>query len=259
MGAQGAFFLEAHMDLPSEKISVLFGASGAGKSTLLRLIAGLETPDQGILRFKGALWLDTQRKFCLSAQQRPLGFVFQDGALFPHLNVQKNITFGNPDPHLLKEVVALMDIEGLLQRSIHTLSGGQKQRVALARALLRALKTPQGLLLLDEPLSALDMPTRTKLQQEIKNLSTHFKLTTLLVTHDLHETYALADHVVLIRTEQSAHRCEVSTFEALLKQSRQGLLAKVLTTDAHTLTLEVKVPSSLNPGDFAWISFKASS
>ncbi len=257
MGAQGPFCLDVRASLPCGQISVLFGASGVGKSTLLRLIAGLELPDVGVLRFKGQLWLDTQNKFCLSAQQRPLGFVFQDGALFPHLDVRANICFGNDDPRIFKEVVGLMGLGGLLQRSINTLSGGQIQRVSLARALVRALKTPNALLLLDEPLSALDIPTRAKLQHELKHLSVHFKLTTLLVTHDLHETYSLADHILLIRAHQGVHRCEVGTFEMLLDQLHvQGSLTTVLAKDAHTLTLALRAPLGVNPGDVAWLYFK---
>ncbi|WP_233709714.1 ATP-binding cassette domain-containing protein [Helicobacter salomonis] len=259
MGAQGSFCLEAYFSLPSEQISVLFGPSGVGKSTLLRLVAGLEQPDQGTLRFQNTLWLDTRRRFCMPPQQRALGFVFQDGALFPHLNVHDNLRFGNKDSHMLQEVVNFMELAGLLGRSIHTLSGGQKQRVALARALLSALKTPHALLLLDEPLSALDMPTRTKFQAELKRLSTHFKLTILLVTHDLHEAYALADYVVHIDAKQGIHRCNISTWERFLEQSSAlGLLAKVLCQDSHTLTLAFKSPPTLNSGDLAWVSFRRS-
>ncbi len=256
MGARGPFCLDVRTSLPCGQISVIFGASGVGKSTLLRLIAGLEQPGMGILRFKGKVWLDTQNRFCLPVQQRPLGFVFQDGALFPHLNVSENIAFGNSDPHIFQEVVGLMGLEGLLKRPIRTLSGGQAQRVALARALVRALKTPDALLLLDEPLSALDIPTRTHLQHELKRLNAHFKLTTLLVTHDLHETYALADHIVLMRAHQGVHRCELGTFETLIQSNAQGLLAKVLAKDTQTLTLALNSPCALNPGDLAWLHFR---
>ncbi|WP_104729274.1 ATP-binding cassette domain-containing protein [Helicobacter felis] len=268
-GAQGPFCLEAHLNLPAEQISAILGPSGVGKSTLLRLLAGLEQPDQGRIAFKDQVWLDTKAKLCLPPQQRPLGFVFQDGALFPHLNVQENITFGNKNPHTFKEVVDLMGLEGLLKRSIHTLSGGQKQRVALARALLRALGTKDALLCLDEPLSALDAPSRHALQEELKRLSQHFKLTILLVTHDLQEAIFLADHLVHIHAQKDKHFCTSGDFKTLLNAPvSPSLLGRVLRIQDNMLTLalaqqhlQVACPpkSILSVGDWVWLCFKDSS
>ncbi|WP_233704325.1 ATP-binding cassette domain-containing protein [Helicobacter cynogastricus] len=256
------------MSLPTECISVIFGSSGVGKSTLLRLLAGLEQPDQGKISFCDQLWLDTKAKFCLPTQQRPLGFVFQDGALFPHLNVADNLRFGNKEPQIFTQVVEFMELGGLLKRSIHTLSGGQKQRVALARALARALGTKNALLCLDEPLSALDAPSRNALQEELKRLSRHFKLTTLIITHDLQEAIFLADYLVHIHTQEGRHFCTSGDLKTLLNAPMSpSLLGRVLCVQDGMLTLalaqqhlQVVYPptSTLQAGDWVWVCFEAS-
>ncbi|WP_231630003.1 ATP-binding cassette domain-containing protein [Helicobacter ailurogastricus] len=224
--------------LKSTQTIALMGSSGVGKSTLLRTLAGLETPDSGRIVFKGQVWCDTKKQINLSSQARKVGFVFQDYGLFPHLNTQQNIAFANPKHPKIAEIIALMELEGLLKRPIATLSGGQMQRVALARAILRALDGG-SLLCLDEGLSALDGRIRSKLQEQIKFLSAHFKLTTLLITHDLLEAYKMADTLIYLQAQGQTHSAKIQS----LNLPSQSLQAKVLQCqDAQaTLALEPQI------------------
>ncbi|BCZ17270.1 hypothetical protein NHP190003_05520 [Helicobacter sp. NHP19-003] len=230
-GAGGDFNLEANLRLQSAQTYALMGASGVGKSTLLRAIAGLETPDCGRIVVQGRVWCDTQKHINLSPQERKVGFVFQDYGLFPHLNTQQNIAFGAPKHPKIAEITALMELEGLLKRPIATLSGGQQQRVALARAILRALDGG-SLLCLDEGLSALDPHMRSKLQEQIKFLSAHFKLTTLLITHDLLEAHKMATTLIHLQAQGPTHTAHIQSLKP-----QTALHAKVLQSQNQELTL----------------------
>ena len=181
-------------------ISVLFGASGSGKTTVLRCLAGLEQPDEGTIRFGNDAWLDTERRVCLPSRQRHVGFVPQDYALFPHLNVARNVAYGLNDlpaprrQERAAEMLAWLGLEALAARYPQELSGGQQQRVALARAVARRPR----LLLLDEPLSALDTPTRLRLRVELRHLLRQLATPTLLVTHDRSEALTLGDDLIVM-------------------------------------------------------------
>jgi molybdate transport system ATP-binding protein len=181
-------------------ITVIFGPSGAGKTTLLRCLAGLEHPDEGTIRFNGEVWFDAARRVCVSPRQRRLGFVPQDYALFPHLSVERNVAYGLrglPAPELrarVAETLRWLGVADLTRRLPGELSGGQQQRVALARAVARRPR----LLLLDEPLSALDSPTRLRLRSELRPLLLRFGIPTLLVTHDRTEALALGDDLIIM-------------------------------------------------------------
>jgi iron(III) transport system ATP-binding protein len=176
-------------------IACLLGYSGCGKTTALRLIAGFETPTQGEI-ILGDRSLSTP-KYQLRPHERRMGMVFQDYALFPHLDVQGNVSFGIN--HLNKseqytrvsELMELIDLKGLEKRYPHELSGGQQQRVALARA----LAPKPELLLLDEPFSSLDVNLRAKLSREVRDILKHEGITALMVTHDQHEAFAMADEI----------------------------------------------------------------
>lgn len=171
----------------------LFGPSGAGKTTLLRMLAGLSKPDGGRLVVDGVTWFDAARKINLSPQQRSIGMVFQDYALFPNMSVRDNVAYGAAKSQSTW-ITRLLQLTGLsaLQNSLPaTLSGGQKQRVAVARALARKPK----LLLLDEPLSALDGALRSQLQDELLQLHQECGLTSILVSHDLGEVFKLSQCV----------------------------------------------------------------
>jgi molybdate transport system ATP-binding protein len=176
---------------------VVYGPSGAGKTTLLRLLAGLLRPDTGFIEVEGETWLDTARRFELPTRRRSIGFVFQDFALFPHLTVRQQLEYALQDrgnKAIVSELLTLMELEELQHLRPALLSGGQQQRVALARAIARRPR----LLLLDEPLSALDDDMRNKLQDYILMAHHHYGLTTLLVSHHLPEVLRLADEAVLL-------------------------------------------------------------
>ncbi len=193
--AGGEMTLRLELELQKGELVTLYGESGAGKTSTLRMLAGLLVPDRGRIAVGGQTWFDSDRKVNLKPQERNLGFVFQDYALFPHMTVRENLEYGLKQrsdsalvPHLM-DMVALSDLQ---DRKPDTLSGGQKQRVALARA----LAGKPELLLLDEPLSALDAKIRTKLQDAILALHREFGLTTLLISHDLGEIHKLSDRVL---------------------------------------------------------------
>lgn len=181
-------------------ITVLFGASGAGKTTVLRCLAGLERPHAGSIRCGDQIWSDTAQRLFLPPRERNLGFVPQDYALFPHLTVWRNIAYGldrldaGQRQQRVAETLDWLGLAGLEKRLPSELSGGQQQRVALARAVARRPR----LLLLDEPLAALDGPTRGRLRGELRVLLRRLDLPTLLVTHDRQEALALGDDLAVL-------------------------------------------------------------
>ncbi|EAH6652205.1 sulfate/molybdate ABC transporter ATP-binding protein [Campylobacter jejuni] len=190
--AKGKKQLELNTCLKANEITAIFGESGAGKTTLLKIIAGLIKPEFGRIEVGDELWLDTQKNINLAIQKRKIGFVFQDYALFPNMSVKENISYATTSKQKVEELLSLMNLENLAKIYPKNLSGGQAQRVALARALARE---PQ-ILLLDEPLSALDFKMRSFLQDELVKILQHFKITTLLVSHDLAEIYKLSHRIL---------------------------------------------------------------
>lgn len=193
--AAGPVSMEVAFRLEQGSIMALTGPSGAGKSTLLRLIAGLLKPESGRISWGDEVWLDTTHKVFCKPQERNIGLVFQDYALFPHLTVRQNVAFGlekGEDPGHVEELLREVELTKLAEQKPHQLSGGQQQRVALARALVRQ----PSVLLLDEPLSALDRSMRQRLQDYLLAIHHSRKLTVLLVTHDLSEIFRLTDQVV---------------------------------------------------------------
>jgi molybdate transport system ATP-binding protein len=191
------FRLQLELNVVPAELAALFGPSGAGKTTLLRCLAGLTTPDSGLLRVNDAIWFDATAKINLPPQQRRVGYMFQDYALFPNMTVRGNLEFAlrkGADKKRIAELLDLMELGELQHRKPDALSGGQKQRVALARALV----CQPDLLLLDEPLSALDPVIRSRLQDELLRLQRHFGLTTVMVSHDVAEVYKLASQVFVI-------------------------------------------------------------
>ena len=183
--------------LDAALVTVLFGESGAGKTTVLRCLGGLDRPDEGSIRFRGEIWSDAATGAFVSPQARRIGFLFQEYALFPHLSVRRNIAHGlrhvsaAERQRRTQEVAALVRIDDLLERRPGELSGGQRQRVALARALAPAPR----LLLLDEPLSALDGPTREELRGELRRVLEEQRIPAVVVTHDRIEALALGDRI----------------------------------------------------------------
>jgi molybdate transport system ATP-binding protein len=193
----GPQLLDVRFELPKGGKLAIYGPSGAGKTTLLRILSGLTTPTTGYIEVDGEVWLDTTRRIALPTRRRSIGFVFQDFALFPHLTVRQQLEYArnkSANRKIVSELLNLMELETLQHLHPALLSGGQQQRVALARAIARR---PQ-LLLLDEPLSALDDEMRYKLQEYLLKIHRHYELTTLLVSHHLPEVLRLSDKVMVL-------------------------------------------------------------
>ena len=190
-GANGEMNLKVNLEIKQGEFVALAGLSGSGKTTLLRILAGLEDA-KGTLEIDNNIWLN--EKFCLASQKREIGFVFQEYALFPNFSVLDNLLYVNKDKELANYLLKMTELEELKNRFPQTLSGGQKQRVSLCRALMNRPK----ILLMDEPLSALDSNMRTKLQNEILTLHKEFNTTTIMVSHDPSEIYRLANRVVIL-------------------------------------------------------------
>ena len=217
---------ELALELPPGRVVVLFGPSGAGKSTLLRCLAGLERPDTGLIRFQGETWCDTQARVFLPPQARRVGVLFQDYALFPHLTTEANVQYGLsalPEPERrarTQTLFALLGLEGLGRRLPGELSGGQQQRVALARAL--AIRP--RLLLLDEPLSALDAPSREHLRGELRRLLRELGVPTVVVTHDRLEALALGDELVAL---EAGRVCQVGPVAEVFNHPAELAVARM--------------------------------
>ena len=195
--AAGEMTLDLQLELEPGKLIALYGKSGAGKTSLLRILAGLLAPEEGRIVVGGTTWLDTAKGISLPPQKRKVGLVFQDYALFPNMSVKENLLFAlekGQDRKIVADLIEIVELGALQDRKPDTLSGGQRQRVALARALVQR---PQ-LLLLDEPLSALDHEMRVKLQQHILQVHREFGLSTLLISHDIAEILKMADHLLEI-------------------------------------------------------------
>lgn len=190
-GAFGEMQLLVKLDVQQGEFVALSGKSGSGKTTMLRILAGLEEA-QGNIIVDNNSWLDPKRK--LPPQKREIGFVFQDYALFANMTVLENLLFVQKDKKLAEHLLDVTELSELKNRLPYQLSGGQQQRVALCRSLMNRPK----MLLLDEPLSALDPSMRTKLQNEILTLHKEFEITTIMVSHDPSEIYRLASRVVVL-------------------------------------------------------------
>ena len=190
-GSIGEMDLNVNLQIKQGEFVALAGLSGSGKTTLLRILAGLEEAN-GTINISNTFWLND--KFCLPSQKREIGFVFQDYALFPNFSVLDNLLYVKKDKELANYLLKMTELEELKNRFPQTLSGGQKQRVSLCRALMNRPK----ILLMDEPLSALDSNMRTKLQNEILTLHKEFNTTTIMVSHDPSEIYRLANRVVTL-------------------------------------------------------------
>ena len=190
--------LRCALDPPS--VTILFGPSGSGKTTILRCLAGLEQPEEGTISVGEELWFDAANRVTVPPQARRLGYMAQDYALFPNYTVEGNIAYGltglsaQEKKARVDEVLHLLQIESMAQQNPTQLSGGQQQRVALARAIARRPR----LLLLDEPLSALDTPMRARLCKDLRTLLTQLAIPSVVVTHDWTEALVLGDHMAVI-------------------------------------------------------------
>jgi molybdate transport system ATP-binding protein len=190
-GSNGNMDLQVNIDIKEGEFVALSGKSGSGKTTLLRILSGLEDAF-GDIKVFDTVWLDGKK--AMSVQKRKIGYVFQDYALFPNMSVEENLLFVNSDKVLAKHLLEITELNKLKDRLPNTLSGGQQQRVSMCRAMMNKPK----LLLMDEPLSALDPQMRTKLQNEILSLHKEFGTTTIMVSHDPSEIYRLASRVIVL-------------------------------------------------------------
>lgn len=206
MTANGKINLNFKTVIKKGELVALFGSSGAGKTTLLRMLAGLVTPDKGYIKFGNNIWFESLWKINVTPQKRNISLMFQDYALFPNMTVEQNIKFAQPqqDQNQIDELFNVFGLSEFKKRKPNGLSGGQKQRVALVRSLARK---PQ-LLLLDEPLSAVDSEMRNVLQNEILRAHQLLGVTTILVSHDLNEVFRMATQVITIENG-SIKKCGV--------------------------------------------------
>jgi molybdate transport system ATP-binding protein len=175
----------------------IYGPSGAGKTSVLRMFAGLMKPDSGVIIVEDDVWYDSAKRINVIPQRRDIGIVFQEYSLFPNMTVRENLEFAlqkGQSPKIVDELLELTELGNLHDKKPSVLSGGQKQRVAVARALVRKPK----LLLLDEPLSALDSVMQSKLQDYLLYIHDQFKLTTILVSHDINEVIKMSRRVVIL-------------------------------------------------------------
>jgi molybdate transport system ATP-binding protein len=227
-GSNGSMTLDINIDIKKGDFIALSGLSGSGKTTLLRIIAGLEEAN-GKISVDNDIWLD--EKNSLSIQKRQIGFVFQNYALFDNMSVEENLLYVKKDRKLSSKLLEITELSALAKRSTNTLSGGQKQRVSLCRALMNNPK----LLLMDEPLSALDPNMRLKLQNEILKLHKEFKTTTIMVSHEPSEIYRLSNRVLVM--EQGKIIKDGNATEILLKTSGsqkfsfEGEILEIVKTD----------------------------
>lgn len=270
-GADGPLQLQVQIGIAKGRFAALFGPSGAGKTTILRMFAGLTHPDRGNIVVNGETWFDSVKRINMPPQKRSIGFVFQDYALFPNMSVRKNLEYsaGRGDARWIDELLELTGLTALQERSPVTLSGGQKQRVALVRALARK----PTLLLLDEPLSALDTSLRAQLQDDLKRLHQYLGFTALLVSHDIGEIFKLSQQV--LRLEQGRIVQSGTPSDVFLQRRVAGkfnLHAQVLSVRREEVVYVVSLAmgqdiveviasedevTGLAPGDYVAISAKA--
>ncbi|MCX8659411.1 molybdenum ABC transporter ATP-binding protein [Gilliamella sp. B2772] len=191
-----SFVFEFKHEINCQGVTAVLGVSGSGKSTLINLINGLIKPDNGYINLKQDSLVDTEKHIFVTPEKRQIGTVFQDALLFPHYKVIKNLTYGakSLDTEKFDDIVTVLNIGSLLDRYPVMLSGGEKQRVAIGRALL----TNPKLLLMDEPLSALDMPRKKELLSYINKLVSDLNIPIIYVTHNINEVKRIAQHVAVL-------------------------------------------------------------
>jgi molybdate transport system ATP-binding protein len=235
---EGKIKLDVDLEIPEYGFITLFGKSGVGKTTILRMISGLTKPDSGYIKVGNEHWFESNQEINIKTQLRNIGFVFQDYALFPNMTVEEHLYYAQRqrDVNHVNELLEIFNLEGLKKRKPETLSGGQKQRAAVARALARKPR----ILLLDEPLSALDGETRQILQQEIITAHKSFLATTILVSHDIDEISRLTDKVYVIDNGKIINSGKPEIVFAS-KETGNGLSVngKIISVRGNELTINI--------------------
>lgn len=219
--------------IPIGKIVTIYGKSGVGKTTFLRILAGLESPSTGTIRYKSEIWFDAQQGIHLSSKNRDVKMVFQENTLFPNMTVRQNLAFAKSvqtDFTYQTEVVSGLKIAGLMDLYPHQLSGGQAQRVAIGQMLMGK----PNCVLLDEPLTSLDQSIRVQIQDFLKKMQLKYKMTIVLVSHDLEETIKLSDQVFLL--ENGVFKVQGSPLEIFgnSQTDEKMLLGKVVMVEERS-------------------------
>lgn len=219
------------LELEHNKILAIVGESGSGKTTLLRLIAGLEIPDSGTIQIEDR-FITSDHKIT-KPQNRDIGFVFQDFALFPHLTVEQNITYGvkTNKNEVCDKLLSLLKMDELKKRYPSELSGGQQQRVAIARS----LATEPKLLLLDEPFSNLDTNLKSNLRKELKKVVTNINTSMIFITHDLHDAIDIADEIIFIKKGTILQQLEVKNLSCDTNHSEVKKIVTELKDNANLI------------------------
>ena len=239
--ASGEMLLDLDFEIKENEFVTLYGASGSGKTTTLRILSGLTTADKGTIAVDNTIWLDTDKKIQLPPQKRKIAYVFQDYALFPNMSVKENLSYAlekGQDKTIIEELLSLMELEQLQHQKPAQLSGGQKQRVALARALVQKPR----ILLLDEPLSAVDNEMRVKLQDYIIQAHRKYKLTTILVSHDISEIYKMSDQVIVLENGKiSKQGTPEQVFSSRLVSGKFQFVGEILKIEKENFVYIVAV------------------
>ena len=238
-GAAGVIDFYVKEKFESGKKIAIYGKSGVGKTSLLRFIAGLATPASGKLFYNQSCWLDSSNNVALPPQQRDLGFVFQNYALFPNMTVEGNLKYAGADKNKIEKLLNILGLHSLKNKKPQNLSGGQQQRVALARSLLRS----PSLLLLDEPFSALDAETKKVCSRELLAVHKEFNPTLFFVSHDIKDVFKLADEVLVLEEGRVVKR-----------GTPRDVFLNTTTSNKVSFVAEVL---DLRPADLLWLAVLA--
>jgi len=240
----GKMNLDLDLNINRGEFVALYGPSGSGKTSTLRMLAGLMRPDQGIIQVDNIKWFSDSEKINLKPQKRNIGFVFQDFALFPNMTVLDNLRFACDSEKKIDQLINKIELGALKNAYPKNLSGGQKQRVALARAVIQQPK----ILLMDEPLSALDEELRSKLQSYIRQIHSEFGLTTIMISHSKTEITKLADRCISLSSGKiKSLGSPAIFFQTQIKNAKNDLTGKVLNIEhlEHETILTIEIQQQL--------------